>query len=228
MNIMKLHALAAASVALVFAGVAQGQVDNTNILNSPTLNASIPQGSFVGTTAQNTFSGVYGPIISVTVSLDISGGFNGDLYAYLAGPAGGFAVLLNRVGVTSTDAFGYSDTGFNVIFDQNAAYNIHNYQLDSPSSGQLTGSWQPDGRNIDPESSGSTFDSPTPTADLTSFAGDNPNGAWTLFIADLSSGAQSTLVSWGLTVVTVPEPQTWVLVAGGVGMLAGLNRRRKI
>jgi subtilisin-like proprotein convertase family protein len=53
-----------------------------------------------------------------------------------------------------------------------------------------------------------------------------PNGQWTLFIADLSAGGTSTLVSWGLTVVTVPEPQTWAMVAGGLGMLA-LRRRAR-
>jgi hypothetical protein len=44
----------------------------------------------------------------------------------------------------------------------------------------------------------------------------------------MSSGGQGTLVSWGLTVVTVPEPQTWVLVAGGVGLLLAFNRGRKL
>jgi hypothetical protein len=53
-----------------------------------------------------------------------------------------------------------------------------------------------------------------------------PNGAWTLFIADLSSGGQSTLVSWGLTIVTVPEPQTWAMLVGGAGMLLAFRRRK--
>ena len=168
---------------------------------------------------------------SIQVNLDITGGFNGDLYAYLAGPAGGLVVLLNRSGVTGSNPFGYGDTGFNITLSD-GSYNLHNYQLSSayPSAlngtGQLTGTWAPDGRNLDPLSAGSVFDSTSPTTALTVFDGGTADGTWTLFVADMSSGGQATLVSWGLTVVTTPEPQTWVLVAGGVAMLLALNRRR--
>ena len=44
-------------------------------------------------------AGTGGIITKLTVSLNISGGYNGDLYAYLAGPNGGFAVHLNRAGI---------------------------------------------------------------------------------------------------------------------------------
>jgi hypothetical protein len=50
------------------------------------------------------------------------------------------------------------------------------------------------------------------------------DGNWTLFIADLSAGGQSTLVSWGLTIVTVPEPQAWMMIGGGFLMLVGLRK----
>src|ERR1019366_9393677 len=105
----------------------------------------------------------------------------------------------------------------------------HPYQLGSPifSSGQLTGTWAPDGRNIDPQSSGSVFDAASPTADLSVFNNTSANGAWTLFIADLSGGGQSTLVSWGLTVVTVPEPQTWTLLGGSLAALWLATRKRQ-
>jgi hypothetical protein len=59
-----------------------------------------------------------------------------------------------------------------------------------------------------------------------SFAGTSGDGTWALFVADLSGGGQSTLVSWGLTVVTVPEPQTWALLGGGLAMLGWMRRRR--
>jgi subtilisin-like proprotein convertase family protein len=62
---------------------------------------------------------------------------------------------------------------------------------------------------------------------LSAFTAANANTTWTLLIADMSGGGQATLVSWGLTVVTVPEPQAWTLLAGGVGMLLAVNRRRK-
>jgi subtilisin-like proprotein convertase family protein len=62
---------------------------------------------------------------------------------------------------------------------------------------------------------------------LADLDGVNPNGAWKLFIADLSGGGQSTLVSWGLTVVTVPEPQTWTLVGGSLAAFWLLTRKRR-
>jgi subtilisin-like proprotein convertase family protein len=230
MKLLKLTVLAALAAIFPLC-MAQGQFV-TNVTYTA-VNTAIPDGNPIGLTSSTNISGLYSlsTISSVTVTLDIAGGFNGDFYAYLAGPGGGFAVLLNRTGITSGNSFGYSDPGFDVTFDDSAANNIHLYQNDSPSyngSGQLIGTWQPDGRNIDPQSSPSTFDSTSPTADLSSFNGADPNGTWTLFVADLSSGGQGTLVSWGLTVVTVPEPQTWVLVAGGVGLLLAFNRRRKV
>src|SRR5262249_46874696 len=55
---------------------------------------------------------------------------------------------------------------------------------------------------------------------LTSFDSLDPNGTWTIFFADMSSGAQSTLISWGLEVQPVPEPVTWALIIfGGLAMI---------
>ena len=225
----KLKTFAAVGAASLLGSVAQGQVINTT---STSVNSLVPDGNPVGITSSTTLSGISGTISSVSVNLDITGGFNGDLYAYLVDPNGDIAVLLNRVGVGSGNAFGYSDTGFDITLSDGSP-NIHDYQLESPTingDGQLTGTWAPDALNIDPQSSPVTFDTDrlnnSPIADLSSFTG-SANGNWTLFVADLSSGGQSTLVSWGLNVVTVPEPQTWALVAGGVGMLLTLNRRRK-
>ncbi|HSY17967.1 MAG TPA: PEP-CTERM sorting domain-containing protein [Candidatus Acidoferrales bacterium] len=213
-------------MALLFAGLAGAQTNYT--YSSGTLNTAIPDGNPVGISSSTTFSSLPGIITSIQVNLDITGGFNGDLYAYLAGPTGQFAVLLNRVGVTGVgagNAFGYSDAGFNVTFDQSGA-NIHNYQTSvNPGGGQLTGTWAPDGRNIDPASAPSLFDSASTSADLGQFVNIDPNGTWTLFLADMSGGGQSTLNSWGLTIVTVPEPQTWAMLAGGAGMLLMFRRR---
>jgi subtilisin-like proprotein convertase family protein len=217
-----------ATMALIWAGAAQGQI-LTNV-SSTSVNALIPDGNFSGISSQAVFSGIPGTILNVTVTLDVTGGFNGDLYATLSGPASEFAVLLNRTGLTSTNASGYNDTGFNITIADGFP-NLHNYQLDSPmlddGTGQLTGSWGPDGRAIDPRSPGSTFDSTLPTADLSGYNGNAADGAWTLFVADVANGGQSTLVSWGLTVITAPEPQSCLLLASGVGLWLSLSRRRK-
>jgi subtilisin-like proprotein convertase family protein len=170
-------------------------------------------------------------ISNITVSLDISNGYNGDLYAYLAGPNGGFSVLLNRTGVTNGNSFGYSDTGFNVTLSDAAAYNIQYYQSTPAYAtngiGQLTGTWQPDGVNIDPQSSPSLLASTSPSTPLSSFDGTDPNGTWVLFLADLSAGNQSVEGPISVTIVTVPEPATLALAAtGGIALLLLLNLRR--
>ena len=151
-------------------------------------------------------------IRDIAVTINMSGGYNGDIYAYLS-HGDGFAVLLNRVGRTSTSAYGYSTLGFLVTLTGSATADIHNYQTYSPSyneSGQLTGTWGADGRDVNPDWA---FDTSTRTATLADFNGLNPNGDWTLYFRDASPGGVSTLNSWSLEVTPVPEP---VNVALGV------------
>ncbi|MEP6664173.1 MAG: PEP-CTERM sorting domain-containing protein, partial [Verrucomicrobiota bacterium] len=94
--------------------------------------------------------------------------------------------------------------------------------------GELIGQWQPDGRKIDPQSLSSLFDSTAPTGLLDSFNGTDPNGTWTLFLADLSSGGESQLVNWNLQIETVPEPSTWMLFGMGAAWLCrGIFRRSR-
>jgi hypothetical protein len=112
-----------------------------------------------------------------------------------------------------------------VTFDDQASQtaDFHLYQTASgynPTQIQGGTHWRPDGRNIDPTSSGATFDSTSPTALLSSFNGLNPNGTWTLFLADASGGAISTLESWGLDITgtaAVPEPSS--IIEGGLAAL---------
>ena len=224
---MRITRLIFIAAAWLLAVVVHAQTNFT--YSSGTLNTAIPDGNPVGITSSTPSAGLPGSISTITVNLDISGGFNGDLYAYLAGPNGQFAVLLNRVGMNSGNAFGYSDTGFDITLNMTGA-NIHNYQSGSYTlngSGQLTGTWGADGTTVNSLSQPpSAFDSAPDTADLNTYSGTGANGNWTLFIADLSSGNQSTLVSWGFTINTVPEPQTWTMLAGGAAMLFAFRRRR--
>ena len=185
----------------------------SGIIYSPVnpVNGSIPDGSAVGWAGTATASGYLPSITAVTVNLNISGGYNGDLYAYLSYSSGNQSVLvplLNRVGVKSGDAFGYGDTGFSIMLSSAAANDVHSYGDFTPSfneNGQLTGTWKPDGRAISPLSAPSAFDSASRVS-FASYNGMNPNGTWTLFLADLSSGAQSQLVNWELGITGVPEP----------------------
>ncbi|MDB6016994.1 MAG: hypothetical protein JWR19_1483 [Pedosphaera sp.] len=166
--------------------------------------------------SQNLFS-----ITDLQVTLQISGGFNGDIYGYLVHD-GGFAVLLNRSGRTSGNSTGYGDSGFNITLSGSALYDIHNYQNITGAVSPLTGTWAPDGRFIDPSL---VLDTDPRTALLSSFNGGDPSGDWTLFLADLDFGGQATLQNWTLTVTAVPEPSSWILGFLGLSGLWLVRRR---
>ena len=220
-------------LAALWAGVAGAQVTN-NYSFTVDVNQNVPDANASGLTSVASFTDMVGDISAITVSLDFGNAagdtaFNGDLYAYLAGPNGGFAVLLNRAGVSGTGTpFGYSDTGFNVTFVA-GGNDIHFYQNFSYSlngSGQLTGPWGADGRAIDPASDPSLFDTTARTATLDSFTGTDPNGDWTLFLADLSTGGQGVLNNWTVTITTAPEPPAPALLVTGALLLVWWRRRR--
>ena len=219
------------AMAMAMGAAAYGQQYAFNGTNS-TIN-TIPDNNPSGLASTITVPTLAAQIANVTVSLDVTGGYNGDIYAYLAGPNGGFAVLLNRSGVSSSSANGYSDSGFNVTFDDSGSNpDIHFYQNTGyPSSlngsGQLTGTWGSDGENLNPQSSPSSY-SVGATETLASFdgiSGSDAAGQWTLFLADLSAGDQSTLVSWSVDITTVPEPSSLALGALGLLVLAGVRKK---
>lgn len=155
---------------------------------------AIPDNDANGLLFSQTIDPDFRTIGSVTVNFHTTSGWNGDLYSYL-GHTSGMTVLLNRAGTTdaSSDA-GSPSSGFNVTFSAGASTDIH---TGIPSSGAVTGTWQPDGRNVDPAVVLAT--SPR-TAVLSSFNGLDPSGEWHLFAADVSAGETATLTSWGITV----------------------------
>lgn len=186
--------------------------------------------------SSETISGLSGNILSIQVGLNLAGtpvAFNSDYYVELVNGAGGFAVLLNRVGESSSNPFGYGDNGFNVTFSDAATNDIHFYQNDSDSfnpNGQLTGTWQPDGENISPASDPSAFDNAAnqQTAMLSSFIGDSPDDTWTLFLADLAQGGTGQVSSWSLAITTTPEPTTAsFLIVGLICLGIGFRRKQK-
>lgn len=190
----------------------------------------IPDDSLVGVTSQITLSGLTAPVREVRVSMTIAaapGEFmvNGDYYVLLRHGAEA-AVLLNRVGRRPGASGGYADSGFDVTFADAAAADVHDYRLTLTGShliplgagevpAGLTGFWQPDGRVEDPllVSSGSPR-----TQTLSIFEGADPNGVWTLFIADVRSGGVGVLTGWNLEVTVVPEPEVWGFGVG-IGLL---------
>ena len=196
-------------------------------------NLPIPDNSILGVANTQTISMPPGFITNVKLSLEIAGSptasnaFNGDFYAYLQHSTG-FSVLLDRVGRTTSNPFGYGDSGFNVTFDDAAiSGDIHRYRdLVNPAGGVLTGIWQPDGRLTNPNSA--LLTDPRPAL-LSSFNGLDPNGAWTLFVADVSPISTGTLKTWTLDVTTTPIPEPGTI---GFGILllsvcaSGRSRRQ--
>ena len=162
--------------------------------------------------------------LSITLdiaSADGSTAWNSDLYVQLSSPSGALAVLINRTGLTPVDGNGYGDTGFSVTINDGAADDIHLYQTVSYTlngAGQLTGTWKSDGRA---DALGGTRGSA-----LAGLLGTDPNGAWTLLVADLGSGNLAKLNGWGISGTTVPEPAATAAAAGLSALLAAFARRR--
>jgi hypothetical protein len=160
-------------------------------------------------------------IVDVTVRVDLSGGYNGDMYGYLVltdtstHTALAFSVLLNHVGSgiggEPQYSFGYADSVMNVaLSDTGANGNIHSYQSVGGYASLINsgGAFQTDGGN------------------LGVFGGSSANNTWTLFLSDTSSGGTMTVNCWGLDINVVPEPVTWAVVIFGLAV-AGVEGRRR-
>ena len=185
--------------------------------------AAIPDGNPGGYQNSINVSGFTESIASVLVYLNISGGYNGDLYAYLN--CGGTSVLLlNRIGQTLPGTpFGSSTAGFGGGSTWNNDGTLYSFRLsDTGLDGNVhaaigspvAGSYQPDGGT------------------LSSFNGANPNGNWTIYFADMASGGgtgPSTLAGWGLEITAVPEPVNVALgIFGGVFALIVTFRSARV
>lgn len=209
---MKLTKTVATVALMLWVGVAQG-----GIIFSTNVNQVIPDGTPIGVYSTIRVSGLDPVITSISVDITVSGGYNGDLYAYLV-HGSDFAVLLNRVGRDESNPFGFSDSGFTIRFvTDSAGGSAEDIHTSGNRSNPLTGTWLVDGRNVDPAS---VLSRDLRTALLDSFLGKNPNGDWTIVFFDMAGGFQSTFVGWGLEIDAVPEPVTMGL--GVFGLLVGL------
>jgi hypothetical protein len=220
MSITKLTVAVVASMAA--AGVAQA-----TLLTPGTWSGSdaIPEGNPVGIATSVTVSDPGDLAINdVSVQLNISGGYDGNLYGYLvyqpsseattAGNTPSMIVLLNQIGTSGINPFGEAGAGFNVtLSDSGTLANDNGGDIHSASGSPVTGIYTPD--------SSQTFDE--------TFTG-SADGTWTLFLADLSAGGGvSTLNSWQVDISVVPEPITWALVgfAGALGLARFIAWRRQ-
>jgi subtilisin-like proprotein convertase family protein len=219
MNNMKTKILAVLAATILLAAGASASIvtfDSTTQNGGNPINMGVPDGNPVGivSTINVNISSWADSMNSLTMTLNISGGNNGDLYAYLS-YGGQIVTLLNRPGVTGVNPVGYTDPGLNVTLTDGNPGNINTYGSSSytTSGGQVTGTYNP--------AAGST-------AFATSYNGMNPNGNWTLFVADMSGGDInfSQLDSWSLTFNAVPEPVNVALGVFAAALLAVAGWRR--
>jgi len=164
---------------------------------------TIPDGNPVGVTFGGSVSDVASSwtVIGLTVSLNVSGGYNGDLYGYLVAPNGTLVTLMNQPGVTVNTPFGNLGSGMNLTLADSGAAMMANSDL---SSGTYSA-----------------------VGSLSRFNGSAANGTWMLFFADVASGGgTSVLDSWSLNITAVPEPENMALSVFGLMLALGLGWRR--
>lgn len=189
---------------LVFALQASASL-TTNFTSGFANSGFIPDNNFSGwTDTRNLNVTEYAgfTVTDVQVTLNVSGGWNGDLYGYLV-HGSGFVVLLNRVGQTGTagQTYGYGEAGFTGVslIDGQSFTSIQNYGGSYSATSALNGGSY--------SSAGGTLN--------TSFDGSGVNGDWTLFLSDMSTGDISQITGWSLTITAVPEPTTWAMIIFG-------------
>ena len=153
--------------------------------------------------------------LSVTFS-NVTHGHPADIDILLVGPAGQNVMLMSDVGellseteslidqVTITFRDGAAQLPANVRIGS-GTYGPTNYQGIVEEIGEM------DRTMPDPPPAG-----PYGSA-LSVFNGSNPNGTWTLFIQDDVDDESGVMDSWSLTVTTVPEPASTLLLVAGAG-----------
>lgn len=188
----------------LLAAVTLGHHAGAALFQSGTLNTAIPDNNLTGISSTIEISSAHFAIVTdVNVRLNISGGYNGDLYVYLTHD-GATAILLNRIGTTGAGGvqgtYGYSGAGMNAWIDDSAP-DVHT----TAGNGFLWGTYGADGRNASPDNV-SAINSASRTHLLSSFNNQSVYGSWTLFVADANGGGEATLSSWDMEITGVPEP----------------------
>ena len=141
-------------------------------------------------------------VLGITVNLTVTGGNDGNLYAYLVAPNGTLVLLLNQPGVTTGNPMGYAGSGFsNITLKDGTAANGSIQTASETPGAAVTGTFNAAGT-------------------LGTFNSSSANGNWELFFADMTKGGgNSTLNGWSLNLTVVPEPVNLALVLLGAMLL---------
>lgn len=176
-------------------------------------------------------SGEASSLTALNIALNIQGGRNADISVLLRAPGENapYIYLINRPGMGYSPNYNYNnDRGFVITLSDSAAYDVHRYREYNPviNAGVVTGTWQPDGRNISPNSSSQQFAAAARVSLAQVFAGVNPVGRWVLELQDWHPGGQqSTLMGWSLEITAVPEPAVQATIAFVAVLGLGLGVR---
>jgi subtilisin-like proprotein convertase family protein len=170
-------------------GTSLGSLQNTTIVDGNPANLTV-------NTMNLSSAGLDPSLSSLTVTLNITGGNNSGLYAYLVAPNDATVILMNQPGV-SVNGFGATGAGMNITLSD--AFTSQG-SIQSATSGSVLGG---------------TYNA---AGSLSGFGGGNPNGTWTLYFADtIAGGGDATLKGWSLDITAVPEPVNVALgVFGGL------------
>jgi autotransporter-associated beta strand protein len=215
---------AALLAGLALLGVASANAQEVTLLHSVGgVNQTIPdRGQYVSMSLLDLANAGMASITDVNVNLSLSS-LNesspmrlGQIYASLtygvASEDERVAVLLNRPGVTDSNAFGSRLSSLNVTFDDSVATNIFNV-----ASGTAT--YQADGRSgVNPYGSGVAYNSDNINAGLSALNGSLlESKQFSLLVADTQQGGgRAQLDSWGVKVTgTAASSGLLSLVGGG-------------
>lgn len=165
----------------------------------------IPDNSPVGVGYGFNFTTAGLNVSDITLTINLSGGFNGDMYGYLQ--HNGTLVEL----ITPTTLSANAQVGSTI-----------NISLASGFQAALSSATA-----VDLAQGGLTF---AAVGNFNNFVGMDAAGLWTLYFADHGAGDQMTLNSFTLsmTAIPVPEPQTWAMLGGGFAVLLLFRKRRTI
>ena len=185
-----------ASLCLLATACAQASLTWESQTFSPDI--TIPAGNPTGVEVSGNFTEAPAgyEVLGITVELNISGGYNGNLAAYLVAPNGTVVTLMNEPGV-GVDGFGASSSGMDITLSDAGSTSI---QSVTGGSGILMGTYQAD-------------------QTLGTFDNSVADGTWDIYFADLrSGGGNPTLNSFTLD-IAVPEPVTLALPIFGALLL---------
>ena len=192
---------------LAFLGAASANAQEVTLLHTVGgVNQTIPdRGQYVSMSLLDLANAGVESITDVNVNLSLSS-LNesspmrlGQIYASLtygvASEEERTAVLLNRPGVSNSDAFGSSLSSLNVTFDDSAATNIFNVA-------SATGTYQADGRlGVNPYGSRVAYNPSNVNAGLSALNGSLlQSQKLSLLVADTRQGAVAKLDSWGVKI----------------------------